>query len=326
MISKLSGFILLSLFICLTFLKAYGEDNIKTKDNGFGGKIRHAAAAGSFYPGAGKILEKTVDNLLRSADKKAEAGTIIAAMAPHAGYVYSGSIAAAAFKNIADIEFDTIVIIGHDSFRDSVAFTCPVDYFETPLGKMPVDREMVKKLHKFSKDIKPDPSIHRDDHTIEIQLPFLQAMNKKCKIVPLLFGYPSPENCRILADAIKYAAGDKRIFILASSDMSHYPTSEGADKMDHITLDIIKSMDINRFFRHVYKQLKDPELPGLLTAICASGGVGTAMLLAKDRGADTVQVLKYANSGDVPGGDKKRAVGYSSVLFIKTNELHGRIP
>ncbi|MGD9160806.1 MAG: AmmeMemoRadiSam system protein B [Desulfobacteraceae bacterium] len=122
---------------------------------------------------------------------------------------------------------------------------------------------MVERLHKYNKDIKPDYSIHRDDHTVEVQLPFLQVMNKKCKIVPLMFGYPSLENCKILAKAIKYASGDKKVFVLASSDMSHYPTYEGAKKMDHLTLEKIKSMNINKFFKHIYKQLKDPQLPGL---------------------------------------------------------------
>ena len=99
--------------------------------------------------------------------------------------------------------------------------------------------------------------------------------------------------------------------------MSHYPSYEGSNKMDGLTLDMIRSMDINKFFRHVYKQLKDPQVPGLEVPVCASGGIGTAMLYAKEMGANTALVLKHANSGDVPGGDKKRVVGYSSVLFIR---------
>ncbi|MGD9160768.1 MAG: AmmeMemoRadiSam system protein B [Desulfobacteraceae bacterium] len=317
MAKKIFPLIIVFISIIPIFSNTYGEKGINNKNHGYNGKTRPASVAGAFYPGDREILKKTVQTLLEKASKKDTTGTILAAMAPHAGYVYSGSIAAHTFKNISDIAFDTIVIIGHDSFQGAVAYTCPVDYFETPLGKVPVDTEMVERLHKYSKDIKPNFSIHRDDHTVEVQLPFLQAINKKCKIVPLMFGYPSPENCKILTRAIKYASGDKKVFVLASSDMSHYPTYEGAKKMDHLTLDVIKSMDINRFFRHVFKQLRDPQLPGLKTAICASGGVGTAILLAKEGGADTALVLKYANSGDAPGGDKKRVVGYSSVLFIK---------
>jgi MEMO1 family protein len=314
MAQKPNTLIIVFIFIALTLFTSYGENSFGSNQNE---TIRRAAVAGSFYPGNSEELKTTVDDLLKNAEKNDIKGTILAAMAPHAGYVYSGAIAALTFKNISDIEFDTIVIIGHDSFQDAVAYTCPVDYFETPLGKFPVDTEMVKMLNAYSKDIKPDLSIHRDDHTIEIQIPFLQIMNKKCKIVPLMFGLPSPQNCKILADAIKKAAGDKNVFVLASSDMSHYPDYEGSNKIDNITLDKVKSMDIDLFFKHVYSQMKEPQVSGLKTAICASGGVGTAMLFAKEMGADTALVLKHANSGDVTGGDKNRVVGYSSVLFMK---------
>ena len=316
MVNKIWGLIITTIVITLIFFEASAENRITS---GYNGKTRPASVAGSFYPADRENLKKTIAHLIKDAEKKDISGTIFAAMAPHAGYVYSGKITALTFQNISDIDFDTIVIIGHDSYRNAVAYTCPVDYFETPLGKVPVDTEMIRKLHIFNKEIKSDISIHRNDHTIEIQLPFLQSMNKKCKILPIMFGDPSPENCKILADAIKYAAEDKKIFILASTDMSHYPTHEGANKMDHLTIDMIKTMDIDKFFKHVFKQLKTPNLPGLQTAICASGGVGTAMLFAKEMGADTVLLLKYANSGDVPGGDKNRVVGYSSVLFIKKN-------
>ena len=317
MAKKIFPLIILFISIIPIFSNTYGENSINNENHGYKGKTRPASVAGTFYSRDRETLKRSVETLFERASKKDTTGTILAAMAPHAGYVYSGSIAAHTFKSISDIDFDTIVIIGHDSFQDAVAYTCPVDYFETPLGRIPVDMEMVEKLHKYSKEIKPNISIHSNDHTIEVQLPFLQSIKKEFKIVPLMFGYPSPENCRILADAIKSAAGNKKVFVLASTDMSHYPTYEGANKMDHMTLDVIRSMDINLFFKHVYKQLKGPQLQGLQTAICASGGVGTAMLLAKDAGADAVEVLKYANSGDVKGGDKSRVVGYSSILFIK---------
>ncbi len=317
MAHKLPTLIIVFIFIILAFFNSYGKEISKNRNAGSDKKIRPATVAGSYYPGDAENLKEAVEYFLKHAQKKDPDGIICAATAPHAGYVFSASIAAHTFRNIAHIDFDTIIIIGHDSFSKAVAYTCPVDYFETPLGRIQVDTDMVDKLQKYNKGIKPNMAIHSNDHTIEVQLPFIQTIKKECKIVPLMFGYPSPENCRILAEAIKYASGNKKVFVLASTDMSHYPAYEDAKKMDHITLDMIRSMDINRFFKHVYKQLKDPQLPGLQTAICASGGVGTAMLLAKEAGADTVEVFKYANSGDVRGGDRTRVVGYSSVLFIR---------
>ncbi len=279
--------------------------------------IRHPAAAGSFYSNNAARLKSEITDLLKNAPDVPVEGEVLAAMAPHAGYVYSGKIAACTFKKIEDIQFDTIVIIGHDAGGNAVAYTCPVDYFETPLGKVPVDTEMLDKLHEYNKGIKPAAQVHSGDHTVEIQLPFLQTMNKKCMIVPIMFGMPSPRNCEILAKAIEASSGNRKIFILASSDMSHYPDYQSAYKLDNMTLDLIKSMNINDFFSHVIKEASKPDFQGVRTAICASGGVGTAMLYSKNIGMNHVEVLKYANSGDVPGGDKSRVVGYSSVLFLK---------
>ncbi len=106
----------------------------------------------------------------------------------------------------------------------------------------------------FNKGIKADRSI-QPDHTIEIQLPFLQVLGKKCMIVPIIFGNPTPEKCRILADAITASAGDKKIFILASTDMSHYPSYESANKIDNSTLEVLKTMDVSRLFNHLDEQL-----------------------------------------------------------------------
>ncbi len=284
--------------------------------------VRPPAVAGTFYPGSPDQLRKAIKSFLdKTPDIKPE-GKILAAIAPHAGYIYSGEIAAYTYKLLSDVEFDTIVIIGHDSFRNAVAFTCPVDYFKTPLGKVAVDRNMIKKMHKFDPGIKPDHTLHAHEHTIEVQLPFLQVQNRQCKIIPILFGNPTKENCRKLSDAIIAAAGDKKVFILASTDMSHYPSYKSACDVDNSTLDVIRDLDVEKFFTYLQRHQKVSSVPNLRTAMCASGGVGTAMLFAKAHGANHTQVLRYANSGDVPAGDKHRVVGYSSVLFVaKQSEL-----
>jgi AmmeMemoRadiSam system protein B len=245
------------------------------------------------------------------------AGKILAALAPHAGYVYSGAVAACTHKLLSAVDFDTLIIIGHDTDRDAIAFTCPVDYFQTPLGKIPVDREMMEKMHKFNRGIKANPFLHARDHTVEVQLPFLQTLGRQCKIVPILFGNPTAENCRLLSDAILSAADGKTIFVLASTDMSHYPPYEAACTIDNATLDVLGSLDIDRLFSHLRVQERQASIPKLSTAMCAKGGVGTAILCARAYGADRVQVLRYANSGDVPGGDRSRVVGYCSVLMVK---------
>ena len=283
-----------------------------------GEAIRPPAVAGAFYPDSAAQLRSLLTTYLDRVPEIKPAGKILAAVAPHAGYPFSGGVAAYTHKLLSTVQFDTLIIIGHDTFRNAVAFTCPVDYFQTPLGKVPVDREMISKMRAFNQGIKEDLSIHAHDHTVEVQLPFLQVLGRQCKIVPILFGNPTEENCRLLADAILAAAGKKTVFVLASTDMSHYPSYESACKVDNSTLEVLKALDLNKLFTYLIKQETQPPVPNLRTAMCARGGVGTAILIARANGADQAQILRYANSGDIPPGDKSRVVGYCSVLMVKT--------
>ncbi len=280
-------------------------------------EVRLPAVAGAFYPASASELRRDIEAYLDSVPEIKPAGKILAAVAPHAGYTYSGGVAAYTHKALSTVSIDTLVIIGHDAYGDNVAFTCPADYFQTPLGKVPIDREMITKMHAFHRGIKADRAIHARDHTVEIHLPFLQALGRQCKIIPILFGNPTTENCQILADAIISAAGDKTVFVLASADMSHYPPYDLAYKVDKSTLEVLKSLDVEKLLRHLAVQEREASVPNLRTALCAKGGVGTAILFARAHGADRAQILHYANSGDVRGGDKRRVVGYSSVLMVK---------
>lgn len=311
-------FIYFFIFILLPFQATGGETKEKV--------IRPPAVAGTFYPGASTRLQKTITSFFAKIPRVEPEGKILAAIAPHAGYTYSGGIAAYTHQLLSTVEFETLIIIGHDTFRDAVAFVCPVDYFLTPFGKIPVDREMMSKMQAFHPGIKADRSLHAREHTIEVQLPFLQVLNKQCKIIPILFGTPTMENCRILADSILAAAGNKTVFVLASTDMSHYPPYDSACRVDNSTLEIIKTLNVDNLFIHLKKEDKQPSTPNLRTAMCARGGVGTAILCAKARGANRAQILHYANSGDVPAGNKDRVVGYCAVLFVNQQSSDKRNP
>ncbi|MBN1670882.1 MAG: AmmeMemoRadiSam system protein B [Kiritimatiellae bacterium] len=279
--------------------------------------VRRPAVAGRFYPGSAAALRAEVKGYVEKVPAQEAGGEILAALAPHAGYVFSAPVAAYTYKALADTAFDTAVIIGHDSHMPGVvALLCPVAAFETPLGKVPVDRDMVDKMLAFNPGIRAVRQAHDRDHTVEVQLPFLQYYGRACKIVPVLFGEPSPANCRILADAITAAAGEKKVFVLASTDMSHYPPYAVANKLDRATLDVLRGLDIEKLYAHLQQQ--EAALPGLQTALCARGGVGTALLFAKARGANAVRILHYANSGDARGGSKDGVVGYGSALLVKT--------
>jgi AmmeMemoRadiSam system protein B len=272
--SLLFAYIILPITIFLAWGMSNAIDDDRLTDNNTSEEIRPPSVAGSFYPGTASELRNMVTAMLNSVPEIPPEGEIVAAVAPHAGYVYSGGVAAYTFKQLSKVDFDTIVIIGHDSYRNAVAFTCPVDYFQTPLGKLPVDKEMIEKMQAFNKGIKADQSVHADDHSIEIQLPFLQVLGKDCMIVPILFGNPTPGNSRILADAIIASAGDKRVFVLASTDMSHYPSYQSANKIDNSTLEVLKSMDVSRLFNHLDEQLNRQTIPNLQTAMCSRGQRG----------------------------------------------------
>ena len=282
----------------------------------FAPRVRPPCVAGAFYPGSPSQLREDVSELINGSPEDAGKGTVVAAMAPHAGYVFSGNVAGMTFQQLKDLDADTVVIIGHDARGDAVAYVCPVDFYQTPLGRVPVDTDMVKAILSYHPGIRPETSMHAREHTVEVQLPFLQTLGKDCKIVPLLFGNPTAENCRILAEAIRKAGAGKKVFVLASTDMSHYPTYEQACELDRSTLEIIRSMDVDRLFLHLAQRERDAG-GKLSTAMCARGGVGTAILFAKEHGATEARVLQYANSGDAPVGDKRRVVGYGSVLFVR---------
>ena len=304
-------------FMVLVFLVSGGPGSECAAGEQDKGNTRVATVAGRFYPGSPKQLRRTVATFLDGVPEIKPSGEVLAAIAPHAGYVYSGGVAAYTYKSLSTVDFDTLVIIGHDTYQNAVAFTCPVDYFQTPLGKVPVDRAMMAKMHDFDRGIKPHPSLHANDHTVEVQLPFLQVVGRQCKIIPILFGNPTVRNARILSDAILHAAGNKTVFVLASSDLSHYPPYKSARKIDGATLEILTSLDVTKIFTHLERQERETSVPDLRTTMCAKGGVGTAILFAEAHGADHVRVLHYTNSGDVPAGDKRRVVGYGSVLMMK---------
>jgi AmmeMemoRadiSam system protein B len=282
--------------------------------------IRFATAAGRFYPGTEVQLRKTLDELLKKVPDEKIDGEIVAGVAPHAGYIFSGQVAAYTHKLLKNVEFDTIVIIGHDSHIPGViAFVSPADAFETPLGQVPLDRAMIDEMCKLEPRIRKNQNIHRDDHTIEVQLPFLQFLEKKFSLVPLLFGEPTVENCQTLAKVIVSAASNKKVIVLASTDLSHYPAYEVAKRIDQETLESIASMNVNTLFDTAHKIMSQVgRSQEVQTSICAIGGVGTAICFAQKLGASRARILKYTNSGDSPAGGKDNVVGYGSVIMLRS--------
>jgi AmmeMemoRadiSam system protein B len=279
--------------------------------------VRRPARAGQFYPGTKASLSAAVDSYIEKVPARESDAEILAAVVPHAGYQFSAGVASYVFKAITNVQFETIVIIGHDcGAGGGVALVCDVDFYETPLGRVPVDTGMVRKLIAYDPGIRAERRIHAQEHTVEVQLPFLQRAGREFSVVPVLFGDPTIRNCKTLAEAISAAAGSKKVFVLSSTDMTHYPPYDDAVRIDGATLETVRAFDVEKLFKTLEAQ--ERANPGLRTAMCSRGGVGTAMLFARKQGADAAEVLHYANSGDVQGGDKNGVVGYGAVLFVKS--------
>jgi AmmeMemoRadiSam system protein B/AmmeMemoRadiSam system protein A len=273
-------------------------------------EIREPALAGSWYPGDPETLSRDVKRYLESAKREKAEGEIVALISPHAGYMYSGQVAAYAYKLLEGVAFDSVVVVG-PSHRYSFKGASLWDRggFRTPLGIVPIDVELSKGIMEKRKEIRFIPEAHSQENSVELQIPFLQAVLKKFKLVPIAMEPDwSWETCQYLASAIAESVRGKKVLLVASTDLSHYYSYNIAVELDRIFLNHIERFDIEGLNR---------DLRSNRTEACGGGPVVAIMLAAKMLGANRGKVLKYANSGDVTG-DRSRVVGYAAAVFYKT--------
>jgi hypothetical protein len=276
--------------------------------------VQKPVVAGSFYPAEAVILARQVDKYLEDARPRQIDGEIVALISPHAGYEYSGPVAAYGYKAVSGRKYDTVVIIApsHRLIFDG-ATVLEKDGYETPLGTVPIDVDFVKKLMRAEKvTVVSKPQAFDDEHSLEVQIPFLQRSLKDFKLVPVIIGRPDYNTCigltRGLVKVIK--ASGKSVLIVASTDLSHYYKYEDAVVKDQATISEIMNYDPRRFAGKIGE--RECEL-------CGSAPVIVAMMAGRELGAEKICVLKYANSGDT-AGDKSRVVGYGSIVIYKAEE------
>jgi AmmeMemoRadiSam system protein B/AmmeMemoRadiSam system protein A len=277
-------------------------------------RVRASVIAGSWYPDNPDELAAMVDGFLTQVEPVD--GAPIALIVPHAGYAYSGPVAAYGFKQLEGKEYDVAVIIAADH---QVPLSNPISVwaeggFATPLGVVPVDEELARALIAADPRITFDPASHEGEHPLEIQLPFLQRVCPDCRIVPILMGTDDEKSVEALAGALLSTLPGRRAVVIASSDLSHYPPYDDARTVDGATLAAIETGDPARV-RETMDRLMDTGFSNLATCACGEGPILVAMRVAQGLGADTVSVLHYANSGDAPFGDRERVVGYGAVMF-----------
>lgn len=279
---------------------------------------RKAAWAGQFYPASPDELTRTVDAHINAARVEKPRGQLLALVIPHAGYVYSGAVAGHAYRYLREsgAAYDSVVLIGsaHHAFVDG-ASVYGEGGFASPLGEVAVDSELARVLVEGGGS--DDAAPHLPEHSLEVQLPFLQSVLKGFKIVPVLLGPRLAERkeqgiSEVLAAAIK----GKRTLLLASTDMSHYPSYGAAREVDERTLRAIASLDADAIDRALDEAMA-AGYTNLDTALCGESAVRLVLRTALALGADKGLILNYANSGDV-SGDKSQVVGYGAVAFVKS--------
>ena len=279
----------------------------------FEDKLRPPAVAGQFYPEERENLETMIDGFLNQAKPFKVEGKIFGLLLPHAGYVFSGPVAAYGAKAVAGKNFDTVVIIGDSHYeRFEGVSVWPAGNWETPLGKLRVDRELAERILSASERFMVRDSAHLFEHSIEVELPFLQKTLKDFKILPIIFGSEN-EDWLELAKVILENIKDKKVLIIASSDLSHYPSYQEAQKADSKTLEAVLTVDPKKLEKKI-SRLEKESIPGVQTFICAQDSVKTLLEIGKNLGA-RAKLLKYANSGDAEIGNKSEVVGYGAVAF-----------
>jgi AmmeMemoRadiSam system protein B/AmmeMemoRadiSam system protein A len=276
--------------------------------------VRQPGVAGSFYPGNAKELAATVDGLLSQAKGTIPEGQILALVAPHAGYPFSGGVAAYSYALLKGRNIHRVVIIAPSHLEAfDFASVYDGDAYATPLGDVPVDKAFARKLAGLSSSIQLSSRGHapygsRAEHSLEVQLPFLQRALSNFELVPIIMGDQSYAASRSLGVALAELIRGTDTLIVASSDLSHYHPYDEAVALDHKTLSAIHEWDYLTLSKNFQTRTWEA---------CGGGPIVAAMIAADRLGADRAEILKYANSGDVTS-DRKRVVGYGAVALMRT--------
>lgn len=272
--------------------------------------IREPSVSGSFYPGNPIVLKRDIEGYIKDADVGLIKGDIKGIISPHAGYMYSGHVAAYGFKAISKSVYDTVIVIApsHRAYLEGASIMDRGGY-RTPLGIVEIDEETAGAILKRDKIITNYTEPHKKEHSLEVQLPFLQVVLGDFKLIPIIMIGSDTEVCETLSSIIYDTIKDmkKRFLIVGSTDLSHYYPYKDAVNMDGVAVRHIDRFDI----QGLIKDLKNGRYEA-----CGAGPMITTMMLSRMLGADCSKVLKYANSGDVTG-DKSGVVGYVSGIFYK---------
>lgn len=267
--------------------------------------LRRAAVAGQFYSSNSERLLSDISALI---DKKAIAKEAIACIMPHAGYMYSGNVAGITISNV-QIK-DKVIILGpnHTGYGKPLSIMTQ-GLWQGPLGNVEVDTHLSQEILKNSKYLEDDAISHIYEHSLEVQIPFLQYFRSDFKIVPIIVSLEDielyKEIGRAIAKAIKNLKLQSSVMIISSTDMTHYEPQTQAEKKDRLAIEAILQLDEDRLMKNVLKW-------GI--SMCGYGPTVITLVAAKDLGAKRAQLIKYQTSGDA-SGDYTSVVGYAGIII-----------
>lgn len=266
---------------------------------------RQPAVSGLFYPAEPEALRRQMRYLFERAPRKQIAGTIRGVVAPHAGYVYSGVTAAAGYNLLRGRSFGTVVVIS-PSHRDSFSGVSvyPGDAYETPLGTVRIDTALRKELLNACPLAAATEAGHREEHAVEVQLPFLQEVLGDFMLLPIVMGEQDRRTCLELGLALGGILQGKDALLVASTDLSHYHSARVAEAIERVIIEDVRRFD--------YEQLMT-DLETGTTEACGGGPTVAMMVALQKQGVKHMDVVHHCNSGDVTG-DARSVVGYLSAI------------
>ncbi len=271
--------------------------------------VRDPAVAGAFYPGDPEALSRLVDDLLAGARTQLEPDRELKALAcPHAGYPFSGTVAAEAFACLKGRDVHTVVLVGPDHYVgfEGIAIY-PAGVFRTPLGDVDVDEELAALFLEAGSGMRAAPEAHRREHCLEVQLPFLQRVLPGVRIVPVLMGFRSRTNVELMANVLSRALDNPKVVLIASTDLSHYHPREVARKLDGRVTELVRAFAPTS----LWEDLREGRVEA-----CGGDSLVAVMLGAGIAGAEGSRVLRYGDSGDAAGATGS-VVGYLSAAFYR---------
>ncbi len=265
---------------------------------------RTPAVAGQFYPAEENTLRRNIRSLLpgQIATRKG----ILAAISPHAGYVYSGGVAAETLGQI-DLPNDVIILgPNHHGHGAEIAIMAE-GAWQMPMGDVDINQQLAQEILKHSSIFTIDPTAHRHEHSLEVQVPFLQYLNPNIKIVPICLSYISLEKCQKAANALATAirSWPQPVTIVASSDMTHYEPREIARHKDRLALNCIERLDAHALYKTVVEER---------ISMCGVVPATIALLTANLLGANQAELVRYTDSAEA-SGDTSQVVGYAGFLI-----------